>query len=179
MVVKSSRYNLWVRYAHWLTVVAIVVAYLLVDLGDDEGSEGGSPPSLMLQGHYLAGLAVLTLLLPRILARLTSPVPPIVPAPKAIMTFAAHALHLALYAFLLVQPILGILQVNYSGQLVSLPWVDWTLPALVSPDHAAHEFVGEIHETLGEIFYWVIGAHIAAALWHHFMVRDNTMRRML
>jgi cytochrome b561 len=179
MVQKTSRYSLLARYAHWLTVLAIVVAYVLVDLGDDEGSEGNSPPSLMLQGHYLAGLAVLALLLPRIIARLTTPVPPIIPAPKAIVTFAAHGLHLALYAFLLVQPILGLLQVNYAGQLVSLPWVDWSLPALVGPDHAAHEFVAEIHETVGEIFYWVIGAHIAAALWHHFLVRDNTLRRML
>jgi cytochrome b561 len=71
MVAKSSRYHWVIRYAHWLTVLAIVLAYVLVDLVDDEGSEGNSPPSLMLQGHYLAGLAVLTLLLPRILARLT------------------------------------------------------------------------------------------------------------
>ncbi|KZC20135.1 MULTISPECIES: cytochrome b [Rhodanobacter] len=179
MVVKSSRYHWVVRYAHWLTVLAIVLAYALVDLVDDEGSEGNSPPSLMLQGHYLAGLAVLALLLPRILARLATPVPPIVPAPKTVIALAAHGLHLALYAFLLVQPILGILQVNYAGQLVSLPWVGWSLPALVGPDHAAHEFVAEVHETLGEVFYWVIGAHIAAALWHHFLVRDNTLRRML
>ena len=176
---KMRRYHWGVRYLHWLTLLAIVVAYLMVDLGDDEGSEGGSPPSLMLQGHYLAGLAILLLLLPRIILRMSTPVPSIIPPPKAINSFAAHGVHLALYVFLLVQPILGVLQVNYAGQLVSLPWVDWHLPALVGPDHAAHESVGEIHETLGEIFYWVIGAHIAAALWHHFLVRDNTLRRML
>lgn len=179
MARKISRYHWAIRYAHWLTLLAIVLAYLMVELGDDEGSEGGSPPSLMLQGHYLAGLAVLALLLPRIIARITTPVPPIVPAPKAIIAFLGHGLHLALYAFLLVQPILGVLQVNYAGQLVSLPWVDWSLPALVGPDHAAHELVAEIHETVGEIFYWVIGAHIAAALWHQFLVRDNTLRRMV
>ena len=93
MVVKSSRYHWVVRYAHWLTVLAIVLAYVLVDLVDDEGTEGNSPPSLMLQGHYLAGLAVLALLLPRILARLTTPVPPIVPAAKTVIAFAAHGLH--------------------------------------------------------------------------------------
>ncbi|MFC5437518.1 cytochrome b [Rhodanobacter umsongensis] len=175
---NATRYSALVRWTHWLTVLAIVAAYLLVDLGDDE-DDNGAAPSLMMQGHYLAGLAVLVLLLPRMLARLTTAVPPIVPAPKALITVAARVLHLALYAFLLVQPILGILQVNYAGDLVSLPWVNWSLPALVGPDHAAHESIGEIHETLGEIFYWVIGAHIAASLWHHFLVRDNTLRRML
>lgn len=179
MTRKMGRYGSMVRYTHWLTVLAIVLAYLLVDLADDEGSEGGSAPSRMMQGHYLAGLAVLALLIPRILARLTTAVPPIVPAPARPIRFAAHGLHLALYAFLLVQPILGILQVNYAEQLVTLPWIDWSLPALVGPDHAAHEFVGELHETLGEIFYWVIGLHIVAALWHHYIVHDNTLRRML
>lgn len=176
---KISRYGWVVRYTHWLTVLAIVLAYLLVNLGDDEGSEGNSSPSLIMQGHYLAGLAVLALLVPRIIGRFTTAVPPIVPAPKALISLVAHSMHLALYAFLLVQPILGILQVNYAGQLVSLPWVDWSLPALVGPDPAAHKFLGEIHETLGEIFYWVIGAHVAASLWHHFLRRDNTLRRML
>lgn len=176
---KITHYSRTARYTHWLTVLAIVLAYLLVDLGDGEGAEDSSSPSWMLQGHYLAGLAVLALLVPRILVRLRSPAPPIIPAPKAVISLVAHSLHLALYAFLLVQPVLGILQVNYAGQLVSLPWVDWSLPAVVGPDHAAHELVGEIHETIGEIFYWVIGAHILAALWHHFLVRDNTLRRML
>lgn len=175
---NTTRYNAVVRWTHWLTVLAIVAAYLLVDLGDDEEGNGASP-SLMMQGHYLAGLAVLALLVPRLLARLAGPAPPIVPTPRPIITTAAHMLHLALYAFLLIQPILGILQVNYAGDLVSLPWVGWSLPALVGPNHAAHESVGEIHETLGEIFYWVIGLHIAASLWHHFFVRDNTLRRML
>lgn len=178
-IVQTSRYGSIIRYVHWLTVLAIVVAYLLVDLGEDEGNESSATPSLMLQGHYLAGLAVLALLLPRVLARLATPVPPIVPPPRKLVVLAAHAVHLALYVFLLVQPVLGILQVNYAGQPVTLPWVDWRLPVLVGPDHAAHEFIGELHETLGEIFYWVIGLHIAAALWHHYIVRDNTLRRML
>lgn len=177
VIATSDRYNAVVRTTHWLTVLAIVAAYLLVDLGDDE--DAGGAPSLMLRGHYLAGLAVLALLIPRLLARLARPVPPITPAPGRLLALAAHSVHLALYGFLLVQPILGILQVNYAGEAVTLPWVDWSLPRLVGADHAAHELVGEIHETLGEIFYWVIGAHIAAALWHHFIVRDNTLRRML
>ncbi len=68
-----SRYNPAIRYTHRLTLLAIVVTYVLVELGDSEGSEGSSPPSLMLQGHYLAGLAVLTLLVPRIIAWIASP----------------------------------------------------------------------------------------------------------
>jgi len=36
-----------------------------------------------------------------------------------------------------------------------------------------------MHGTVGDVFYWVIGLHIVAALWHHLMRRDDTLRRML
>lgn len=168
----SNRYSILARWTHWLTVLAVVAAYVFVNLGDDEASA-------IMRWHYLAGLAVLALLIPRILSRLTTRPPPIVPAPGRMVALIARVSHLALFAFLLVQPVLGILQVNYGGELVSLPWGSWSLPALVAPDHAAHEWVGELHETLGEIFYWVIGAHLAASLWHHFVRHDNTLRRMV
>lgn len=168
----SNRYTILVRWTHWLTVLAVVAAYVFVNLGGEEAPA-------MMRWHYLAGLAVLVLLIPRILSRLAKRPPPILPAPGAMVAVAAHLSHLALYAFLLVQPVLGILQVNYGGELVSLPWGGWSLPALVAPDHAAQEWVGELHETLGEIFYWVIGIHLAASLWHHFLRHDNTLRRMV
>ena len=37
----------------------------------------------------------------------------------------------------------------------------------------------DIHVTVAEVFYWVIGLHILAALWHHFGRRDDTLKRML
>lgn len=178
MANTSSRYSTAIRVLHWLTVLAIVAAYALIELRVNF-PKGSAPRTLMVQGHYLAGLAVLALLLPRILARISTPVPPIVPAPGKWFALAARALHLSLYAFLLAQPILGVLQVDYAGKLVTLPWVGWNLPTLVAPNGAAHDLVKEIHETLGTIFYWVIGAHIAAALWHHVVMRDNSLRRML
>jgi cytochrome b561 len=178
MANTSSRYSTAVRVLHWLTVLAIVAAYALIELRV-YFPKGSAPRTLMVQSHYLAGLAVLALLLPRILARLRTTAPLIVPAPGRLMAFAASALHLSLYAFLLVQPILGVLQVDYAGKLVTLPWVNWTLPSLVAPNEAAHDWLKELHETLGTIFYWVIGAHIVVALWHHFFIRDNTLRRML
>jgi cytochrome b561 len=84
----------------------------------------------------------------------------------------------ALYAFLLIQPLLGILQVNYLGHTVPIPFTGYSLPALVGANPDAYHLVAELHETVGEIFYWVIGLHIAAALWHHFRLHDTTLRRI-
>lgn len=172
-----SRYPALVRAAHWLTVLAVFAAYLLVEVGGEDNEAGG--PSAALQWHYLAGLLVLLLLVIRLPALAIGRVPPIQPAPGRFIHLVARITHLALYAFLLAQPLLGILQVNLAGDTVTLPVAGWALPPLVSPDHAWHERIGELHEEIGEIFYWVIGLHIAASLWHHFIVRDNTLRRML
>lgn len=174
---RNSRYSATVRWAHWLTVLAVAAAYLLVELGDDD-EHGGTAGSAM-QGHYLAGLVVLGLLLVRVIGMAIGPRPPIVPAPGHLSVLVARVTHLALYLFLLAQPILGILSVNYAGETVTLPWSGTALPALVHADPGAREFVEELHESLGEIFYWVIGLHVVAALWHHFVKGDNTLRRML
>ena len=173
---RPQRYPALLRAAHWLTVLAVLAAYLLVELGEDD--EGGGPSSA-LQWHYLAGLLVLLLLVVRLPALAMARIPPIQPAPGRFTRWLARLTHLALYAFLLAQPLLGILQVNLGGAAVILPVPGWSLPTLVSPDPAWHERIGELHEEIGEIFYWVIGLHIAAALWHHVVVRDNTLRRML
>jgi len=177
MHAPARRYSPIVRWAHWLTVLAVLAAYLLVELGDDE-DHGGAVGSAM-QGHYLAGLVVLGLLVVRVLGMALGPRPPIVPTPDHLSALVAQITHLALYLFLLAQPILGILAVNYAGETVTLPWSGASLPALVHADPAAREFVEELHESIGEIFYWVIGLHVVAALWHHFIKRDNTLRRML
>ncbi len=174
-----ARYGMVVRYLHWLIALAVVAAYVLVNIGGDEGQGDSSLPSATMQGHYLAGLVVLALMLPRLLARLATTAPAIVPEPGTLVSVAARLIHLSLYAFLIVQPIVGILDVNYGGDVVGIPWFGRSLPALVGPNKGMQELMEEIHESLGNIFYAVIGLHMAAALWHHFFVRDNTLKRML
>lgn len=172
----ARRYPAILRTVHWLTVLAVAAAYLLVELGDDDTPIG---PASAIQWHYLAGVLVLVLLAIRLPALAASQVPPVTPAPGRWVHLAARATHLTLYGFLLLQPVLGILQVNFGGDPVRLPVVDLALPMVVSPDHAWEERIEEWHEALGQAFYWVIGLHVAAALWHHFIVRDDTLRRML
>lgn len=172
----TGRYPAIVRAAHWLTVLAVVAAYALIQFTGEDDEAGGA--SAALQWHFLAGLLVLALLVVRLPALAMGRTPPIQPTPGRLTMALARITHLALYAFLLVQPVLGILQVNLAGHAVTLPG-GGSLPTLVPADPAWHERIGELHEELGEIFYWIIGLHVAAALWHHFVARDNTLRRML
>ena len=104
--------------------------------------------------------------------------PPITPPLPAWQAWPAKALHLALYAFFIVQPALGLMTAWTDGKVIMLPFTDLALPGLMAPDKALAHTLEDLHHDLGEIFYWVIGLHIAASLFHHFIRRDDTLRRM-
>lgn len=173
-----GRYPASLRWLHWLVFAAVVLAYLFINL---TGLFGKDDPlqTTMLRAHFAAGLAVLILVVPRIFARWFTSVPPISPPPSKLTHLAAGSTHILLYAFLLLQPVLGLGFMQLAGKAVHLPG-GWEIPVFLAVKHPewAHAFK-EIHETLGTIFYWVIGLHIAAAMWHHWRVRDNTLQRML
>ena len=174
---RSQRYSRAARWFHWTAFAAVALAYLFVNLRGyfPRGSDAGRSA---MQAHYLFGLVVLALVLPRLLHRFGNPPPPVVPALARWESALSRLTHGALYAFPMLQPLLGLLPAWARGP-VQLPYVGLQLPSPMAPNHDLHESLGHLHGTIGEVFYYVIGVHIAAALWHHFLRGDNTLRRML
>jgi cytochrome b561 len=85
--------------------------------------------------------------------------------------------HLALYALMIGMPLLGWLTLSAEGKHVSL--VGLQLPSLIGEDKSVADWAKEFHEAAGTIGYFLIGLHAVAALYHHYIVRDNTLRRMV
>jgi cytochrome b561 len=127
--------------------------------------------------HFSVGLTILALVLVRIWARLSGPTPPIVPAPSPLVAKAAKAVHLALYALMVLMPIGGWLILSGEGK--AIPFWGFELPPLAGENKDFAELVEELHEIGGKIGYALIAIHAAAALYHHHVVKDNTLRRML
>ena len=50
---------------------------------------------------------------------------------------------------------------------------------LIGPDKALADSIEDLHKTIGELGYYLIGLHALAALFHHYFVKDNTLLRML
>ena len=86
---------------------------------------------------------------------------------------------MSLYAFLVVMPLLGLATAWSDGKALYLPFTDIAVPALLPQDKALAAQLEELHGSIGEFFYWVIGLHVLAALYHHWLRRDDTLRRML
>jgi cytochrome b561 len=175
-VTPALRYSRQARWFHWLAFIAGALAYFFINLRGvfPRGSAAARVP---MQGHILFGVAVLAIVLPRLLHRLRNAPPP-APAIAPWEALLSRLTHFALYAFLLVQPVLGLFTV-WSGGPLKVPFTTLQVPSPIAPNHALHEQLGALHENIGTIFYYVIGLHIAAALWHHFFRHDTTLRRML
>lgn len=173
-----SSYSPAQRRLHWLIAILVALAYLFIE---QRGlfARGTPARAAMVQSHFWTGLTVLLLSAWRISLRWRRGAPAIVPAPAAWQAWSARLWHLSLYAFLLVMPLLGLATAWTDGKLLYLPFSDIALPALLAPDPALAGQLEELHGSIGEFFYWVIGLHVVAALYHHWIRRDDTLRRML
>ena len=171
------RYRPGLRRLHWLTVVLLAAAYLLIEQrGLFPRGSGGR--TLMMQGHFWTGLAIFAFAAWRVVLRLRDGAPPITPVPPRWQALFSGAMHLSLYLFLLLMPLLGLATAWSDGKVLMVPFTGVALPSLLPTDRALAHQLEDIHGTIGDIFYWVIGLHVVAALYHHFWVRDDTLRRM-
>ncbi|MDD2737424.1 MAG: cytochrome b [Methylomonas lenta] len=161
---------------HWLMFVLIASAYAFIDLREIF-PKGSDPRETMKILHFMLGLSVLLLVLPRLVLRFLGTTPSINPEPPAWQHSVARIAHVTLYLFMVVMPLLGWLMLSAAGK--PIPFFGLQLPALIAEDKELAKFIKEIHVTIGEIGYYLIGLHVLAALYHHFFQRDNTLLNML
>ena len=172
VVADQRRYSRPAVYLHWAIFLLVATAYLAIEI---RGPKGSDSRIFWTATHLWAGVSVLTLSLFRIGWRFYR-TPPAPEPDNAILMMLAKATHLLLYIFIVAQPILGILMINLGGHPVSLAGLGSF--TVVGPNHDASKVVKWVHETLGNVFYFVIGLHALAALFHQFIKRDNVLRRM-
>ncbi len=172
----SPRYATPMIALHWLMLVLIAIVYVCMEFRS-EFPRGSEPRELMKAIHFSGGLSVLILVFARLMLRFRQGVPAITPPLSRFASLSAVAGHAALYVFMIAMPLLGWLLLSAEGDAIRL-W-GLSLPALISPDRAFAHQIEDWHELGGTIGYWLIGLHAAAGLAHHYLRRDDTLRRML
>jgi cytochrome b561 len=160
---------------HWLMLLLIVAAYAAMDL-KSLAQKGGALREAMANWHYLLGLLVFSLVWLRLLAQSSGRAPEVEPAPPAWQAASASAVHWALYFFMIAMPMLGWLAVSAQGDPVYI--FGSQLPALSGKNEGLAKLFKDVHENLATVGYFLIGLHAAAALYHHYVQRDNTLRLM-
>jgi cytochrome b561 len=170
----SDRYTTPAIFFHWAVFLLVALAYLAIEI---RGPKGSDSRAFWSSVHFWAGTLVLGLAVLRLLWRLWAGAPAEIEANR-LLAFLARATHLALYVFIFAQPLLGILMVNAGGHPVTLAWINFNY-TLVGANPIARPSLKTAHEWLGNAFYWVIGLHALAAIAHHVMFKDRTLRRMI
>ncbi|RUR11128.1 cytochrome b [Legionella sp. km772] len=126
--------------------------------------------------HKAFGILVLILAILRIIWRLSNKTPSL-NIPK-LELIAARLAHLALYILMLAMPISGWLMSSAAGLAPSFFGL-FTLPNLVAPNDELREWFAFVHEWLAYGLIAIISVHTLAALKHHFIDKDDILRRMI
>lgn len=173
---SEQRYGTLSVSLHWLMLLLIVAVYACIELREFY-PKGSDIRAALKTWHFTLGLTVLSLVWLRLGLRLMQPVPAIEPPLVGWQRYLANAMHFALYALMFAMPIAGWMILSAEGD--PIPFYGFELPPLIGQNKATAELIEEIHTTAGTVGYYLIGLHAVAGLFHHYVLRDNTLKRIL
>lgn len=167
----------WITIAlHWLSF--LLVLFLLVE-GIYMVTLTYYDPlyNTLPHWHKVAGVLVLLLTLLRLLWRLTNPRPLPLPAPPW-QQWSARLVHLSFYVLLLGLGVSGYIFTTAEDKPIPLFW-GWQIPALKEWPSATADLAGVLHRWMAYGIGALMVLHSGAALFHHFVQRDETLLRIL
>lgn len=185
---------------HWLTAAAFIAAYVIVYyviwIVDPETSvkpalfgiaPNGERVVPILNFHWILGISIGFLVLPRLLWRLFGTTPRQLGDSRAEI-LAADMAHWALYALLIVMPVSGYMTTYDPTDfgLFVIPacrdtaFAEWIRSSFGLTVKELEDLAWSVHSPLGKWVGWLLVlVHVGAALFHHFIRKDAVLMRML
>jgi cytochrome b561 len=173
-------YKRTARVLHWVTVALVAVqlpvglymTYRGNTLNVWDKVTGG-----LYNGHKVIGVTILLVVLWRLAYRLTRGAPANEPTIEPWQQFASHLNHWGMYILLICAPFAGYIGISL------FPALDifglFSLPGVVAPDKEAAKTAFAVHKLLVVLLVLLIAVHVAAALFHYFVRKDNVLGRMI
>jgi cytochrome b561 len=170
------RWGAIAQLLHWLIVLFIVAQFTLATLF--EQLPAGAKKLTLLSRHKSIGITILVLALVRLAWRWSNPTPTLPDTLKPYERALARLTHALLYVLLFAVPLSGWLMSSARGFPVS--WFGFLqLPDLVPKNKVLYEALVTTHGILAWTLGIVATVHLVAALKHHFVLKDDVLRRML
>src|ERR1700730_2046673 len=172
----QARWGHVAQFLHWLIVVLIITQVILANIAEDLPL--GMKKLAMFARHKSVGITILGLAIIRLLWRWANPTPPLPNTLKPYERLLASVTHFGLYLLLFAMPLTGWMMTSARGFPVS--WFGFfQLPDFVPKNRALYEALLTTHGTLALVLGALVTLHAAAALAHHFLFKDDVLRRML
>ena len=164
------------KWLHWLVFALVFVQFIIAWTMPE--IRRGVVPETLINLHMSFGVLIMAVVLIRLLWRYAYPVEATVENTPPWQRTLARVTHWMLYGLLLVLPILGWAAAsarNWTVRLFDLV----TLPRLLPAEARIGFVAGDVHVVLSWVLLGLAGFHVAAGLYHYFVLRDRVLQRML
>jgi cytochrome b561 len=178
-----QHYDTFTILLHWTTAALVVFLWAIAspDIPMAGGVSfidffpNGQPRIAVRSLHITLGVMLIAVLLVRLSWRVTSG-QKLPPADQGLLGAAAKFVHYSLYVLLATTLILGLANVWVRGDNI---FGLFNIPAFNPNDRTLRQTVGNLHGWAANTLLIVAGMHALAALFHHYVLRDAVLRRML
>jgi len=171
----ENSYGIVAKGFHWLLFLMLSFSAVA---GNFLASMPKGPEKLQAAGmHKSFGVVILLLILFRLVWRLINVTPKDSAGTPAIQNLMSHAMHWVLYLLMFAQPLSGILMSQAAGYPVSVFGI-FELPVLLDKDPSLAQFFRGAHGTIWVLLVLAVVGHAGAALYHHFGLKDDVLKRM-
>ena len=172
----APAYTVTARALHWITAVLIL---FMIPTGFMAANEwGGSLQDSLYDLHKSIGALIVPIVAFRLIYRWVRRPLPLPDDILPIQRLAAQTTHWALYALLVLQPLIG--WTATSAYPAPVPFFGGiTLPPIWFADRALSDQLFSVHRLMGMAITCLVAAHVAGALYHHFVRKDRVLLRMI
>jgi len=169
-----TRYDRFAIGLHWITAVLVVLQF---GLAETWGWVERPARHVMITAHMSFGILLSVVILVRV-AWWLIPGHQVAASDSGAVELASKAVHYLLYILLITEAVLGYVfrwsgneSMSFFGLLIPPPFAPFSKPA--------HHLVAEAHDWIGWTIVILAAGHAAAALFHHYVLRDEVLSKML
>jgi cytochrome b561 len=160
---------------HWLIVLLIINQWWIAERAEELK---GLAKLEALAWHKSFGMTILMVAVLRLAWRLMNPTPDLTMETKPWERVLAKISHVLLYALIFAMPLTGWMMSSAKNYPVS--WFKlFQFPDLVAPAEQTFRQMNDLHHLLFSVLVGVALLHVAGALKHHFIDRNDVLKRML
>lgn len=170
----KTSYGCVAKWLHWIIAVLVIV---MLAFGFFMGDMPKEYKPVIYNIHKLTGLTILLLMIIRLSWMLVNPKPLSPPGTRLWESWAEKLVHWSLYATVIAMPLAGWIGSSAVNKPPHIGDVKFMLPIMQS--EAIDEVSFEIHEALAFVIIGLLCVHVGAALYHHFIRKDDVLKRML
>jgi cytochrome b561 len=172
-MIMNQHFPLTSRILHWIMAV-LILAMLFIGVAMVSSL---SDYDRLVSIHKPIGILILVLAALRLVNRLIFPPPPLPSGMPVPLRVAAEASHWLLYALMFAQPLVGWAMLSAAGYPIALIGA-FHLPPIVPHDMALYAFLRPLHSVLAFALFATFLLHLAAALTHALIFRDDVFKSM-